>query len=67
MLSQLRKAGRSPLAPHSRVFWAVGWKVPVGPALARVLGGGLAVHLQKAAAGLADHAANEVYVVYLAG
>ncbi len=22
---QLRKPGRSPLAPHSRVFWAVGW------------------------------------------
>jgi hypothetical protein len=24
-LCQLRKPGRSPSAPHSRVFWAVGW------------------------------------------
>lgn len=23
--AQLRKPGRSPSAPHSRVFWAVGW------------------------------------------
>src|SRR5215203_6930625 len=44
-----------------------GWQVAVGPALARVLCCGLAVHLQHSAAGLADHAAKQVYVVDLAG
>src|SRR5215203_4277267 len=42
-------------------------QVAVGPTLAGVLGCRLAVHLQDTAAGLADHAANEVDVVDLAG
>src|SRR5215203_434164 len=42
-------------------------QVAVSPALAGVLGCRLAVHLQDTAAGLADHAANEVDVVDLAG
>src|SRR5215207_237788 len=44
-----------------------GRQVAVGPTLARVLCCGLAVHLQHSATGLADHAANEVDVVDLAG
>src|SRR5215203_5960928 len=44
-----------------------GRQVAVGPTLAGVLGGGLTVHLQHSAAGLADHAAKQVYVVDLAG
>ncbi len=42
-------------------------QVAVGPALPGVLGGGLAVHLQHAAAGPAQHAAQQVQVVHLAG
>src|SRR5215203_2542106 len=44
-----------------------GWQVTVGSTLAGVLGGGLAVHLQNATAGFAEHAAQEVDVVDLAG
>src|SRR5215204_3509471 len=44
-----------------------GRQVAIRPALARVLRGRLTVHLQHSAAGLADHAANEVDVVDLAG
>jgi hypothetical protein len=42
-------------------------QVAVGTALAGVLGGGLAVHLQQAAARLAQHAAHDVDVVHLDG
>jgi hypothetical protein len=42
-------------------------EVAVGAGLARVLGRGLTVHLQHAGAGLADHAAQQVHVVDLAG
>src|SRR5215217_6854048 len=44
-----------------------GRQVAVGSALAGVLGGGLAVHLQNATAWFAEHAAQEVDVVDLAG
>src|SRR5215217_4785240 len=44
-----------------------GRQVAVGSALAGVLGGGLAVHLQNATAGFAEHTAQEVEVVDLAG
>src|SRR5215203_5626970 len=43
------------------------WQVAVGSALAGVLGGRLTIHLQHSATGLADHAPQEVDVVYLAG
>src|SRR5215212_11397123 len=43
-----------------------GRQVAVSPALTRVLGGGLAVHLQHSASGFANHAPQEVDVVYLA-
>ena len=43
------------------------WQVTVGTRLAGVLGGGLAVHLQDPAAGLAEHAAHDVDVVDLDG
>src|SRR5215207_3560311 len=44
-----------------------GRQVPIRTALASVLGGGLTVHLQNPAAGTADHTAQEVDVVDLAG
>src|SRR5215212_6058008 len=42
------------------------WQIPVTTGLSGVLGRRLAVHLQYAASGLADHAAHQVDVVYLA-
>src|SRR5215212_2230269 len=44
-----------------------GWKVAIGARLAGVLRGGLAVELQDAAARTADHTAQQVDVVDLAG
>ncbi len=43
------------------------WQTAVGPRLARVLGGGLAVHLQDARPRLPQHPTDEVDVVDLAG